>query len=140
MRRGDPRGRPFDTHRTPCYASVGRGACVCRRHHAQHPQRRGTLAPPYRRFTNVVGVGVPDDPPQAPHASVGRGALAPPPTCAAPPTLRRGDLRGRLFDTHSTLTGGARAPYRRFTDFVGDNDPVSVPKIFALPYGGRLKF
>ena len=140
MRRGDPRGRPFDTHRTPCYASVGRRLCVCRRHHAQHPQRRGTLAPPYRRFTNVVGVGVPDDPPQAPHASVGRGALAPPPTCAAPPTLRRGDLRGCLFDTHSTLNGGARAPYRRFTDFVGDNDPVSVPKIFALPYGGRLKF
>ena len=23
---------------------------------------------------------------------------------------------------------------------VGDDDPVAVPKIFALPYGGRLKF
>ena len=43
-------------------------------------------------------------------------------------------------DIRRTLNGGARAPYRRFTDFVGDNDPVSVPKIFALPYGGRLKF
>ena len=28
--------------------------CAAARH-ALHPQRRGTLAPPYRRFTNSVG-------------------------------------------------------------------------------------
>ena len=34
--------------------------------HAPHPRRRGTLAPPYRRFINSVGDGVLDVP-FAPH-------------------------------------------------------------------------
>ncbi len=34
--------------------------------HAPHPRRRGTLAPPYRRFINSVGDGVLDVP-LAPH-------------------------------------------------------------------------
>ena len=34
--------------------------------HAPHPRRRGTLAPPYRRFINSVGAGVLDVP-LAPH-------------------------------------------------------------------------
>ena len=64
----------------------------------------------------------------------------PPPTTAAPPTA-----------------GHMTPPYRHFAGFVGvgvpddpstphpqasvgRGDPVAVPKIFALPYGGRLKF
>ncbi len=141
--------RPADMHRTPCPASVGRGAhtpplaahrttkpCHCEERsdvairtpfaphlqpmrrggvlprpicrtlpviscraaptcaaarHALHPQRRGTLTPPYRHFTNSVG----DDAPIALYAPLLAKTLSlrgaerrgnPYSFCTAPPT------------------------------------------------------
>ena len=90
MRRGGVLPRPM--RRTSCYAPVGRHPCVPPPTTAA-PLTAGYMAPPYRYFTDFVGVGVPDDP-----------------------------------------------PARTSKLCVGRGDPVAVPKIFALPYGGRLKF
>ena len=69
-------------------------------------------------------------------APVGRGALTPPPGLV--PHSRQGTraLPYKNIVCHPGRTESS-APTNHF---VGADDPVAVPKISALPYGGRWKF
>ena len=93
---------------------------------------------PYAHHEAAAGRGVEDAAPfcRASYAPVGRGAIPPPPGLV--PHSRQGTraLPYKNIVCHPGRTESS-APTKHF---VGADDPVAVPKISALPYGGRWKF
>ena len=65
-------------------------------------------------------------------ASAHTGCGNPSPVPSVP--LPKGSWHGEA------MTGGFFSAPHLLLRSVGADDPVAVPKIFALPYGGRLKF
>ena len=129
---------PARLSRTPNHAPVGGGACPpscqpipvhCRGRQSGHFLETGSLLPPPAALCRFPRR------PVSPHPLICPCRAAP--MCAAADmhrTPNHAPVGGGVPDApHDIAPPPCPAP-------VGRGDPVAVPKIFTLPYGGRLKF
>ena len=126
---------------------VGRHPCVCRRRHTPHPQRRGTLAPPYSHFTNSAPhvahrtikpchceerSDVAIRTPFAPHLRPMRRGRVLPRSIRRPlpviPCRAAPMCAAARHALHPQRRGTLAPPYRHFTNSIGDDAHI-VPSV-----------